>query len=176
VGCTKNPRRAFETGPDGLGGDGVEIHGPASAAAVAAVARVSEEPRSRSDRDGLLHGADGDLSSPVRARDADPQPAAADAFECDGASDGGMEGAATARGMRAGGGVAVSDSGPRPNLWRAIFASGPDIGHPGSGDCTSLAVANRVCRASGWFDSPGMPRPRCRDRRTASSRDPGEVR
>jgi trypsin-like peptidase len=41
-------------------------------------------------------GAHGDLSSPVRARDADPHQAAAGAFECDGASDGGMDGAATA--------------------------------------------------------------------------------
>jgi hypothetical protein len=41
VGCAKNRRRAVEAGPDGLGGDGFEIHGPASAAAVTGVARVS---------------------------------------------------------------------------------------------------------------------------------------
>ena len=68
VGCTKNPRRAVETGPDGLGGDGVEVHGPASPAAVASVARVSDEPREGADRVGFLHGADGDFSGPVRAR------------------------------------------------------------------------------------------------------------
>src|SRR5947209_12719550 len=28
--------------------------------------------------------------------------------------------------VRAGGGAPVSDSGPRPSLWRTIFASGPD--------------------------------------------------
>src|SRR5262249_18563512 len=44
VGCTKNPRRAAEAGPDGLAGDGFEVHPAASAAAVAGVARVSEEP------------------------------------------------------------------------------------------------------------------------------------
>jgi hypothetical protein len=68
-----------------------------------------------------------------------------------------LDGAATARGVRAGRGAAVSDSGPRPSLWRAIFASGPDIGHPRGGYCASLAVAKRVCRASDWFDSTGMP-------------------
>src|SRR2546427_13260382 len=59
-----------------------------------------------------------------------------------------MDGAATARGVRAGGGAAVSDSGPTPSLWRAIFASGPDIGHPRGGYFASLAVAEPVCRAS----------------------------
>jgi tetratricopeptide (TPR) repeat protein len=75
VGSTKNPRRAVEAGPDGLGGDGFEIHGPASAAAVTGVARVSEEPRQGSDRVGFLHGAYRDLSGPVRVRGAEPRPA-----------------------------------------------------------------------------------------------------
>src|SRR5215470_1519220 len=38
LGRTKNPRRAAEAGRDGLAGDGVEVHGPASAVAVAGVA------------------------------------------------------------------------------------------------------------------------------------------
>src|SRR3989442_3710595 len=46
----------------------------------------ANEERQRSHRVGFLHGAHGDLSSAVRARDADPQQAAAGAFECDGAS------------------------------------------------------------------------------------------
>jgi putative transposase len=39
-----------------------------------------------------------------------------------------------------------------------------------------LAAAKRVCRAGDWLDSTGMFGPRRRDRRTASSRDPVEVR
>src|SRR6266705_7163414 len=51
-----------------------------------------------------------------------------------------MDGAPTARGVRAGGGAPVSDSGPRPSLWRTIFASGPDVGHPGG----------RIAQRSPW--------------------------
>jgi putative transposase len=61
VGCTENPRGATQARPDGLAGDGIEVHASASEAAVASVARVSEEPRERSDRLGFLHGADRDL-------------------------------------------------------------------------------------------------------------------
>ena len=69
LGCTKNPRRAVEARPNGLAGNGFEVHGPASEAAVAGVADIFEEPRPGSDRVGFLHGAHRDLSSPVRARD-----------------------------------------------------------------------------------------------------------
>src|SRR6266436_7502346 len=116
-----------------------------------------EEPRPGSHRVGFLHGTYRDLSSPVRAHCADPQPASASAFQCHGASDCRMDGAPTARGVRAGGGAPVSDSGPRPSLWRTIFASGPDVGHPGGRHCAPLAVAKRVCRAGDWLDSTGMP-------------------
>ena len=54
-------------------------------------------------------------------------------------------------------GPPVSDSGPRPSLWRTIFASGQDVGYPGGGHCAPLTVAKRVCRAGDWLDSPGMP-------------------
>jgi len=47
-----------------------------------------------------------------------------------------------------------------------FFASGHDVGHPGSGDCAPLAVAKRICRAGDRLDSTGMPGPRCRDWRT----------
>src|SRR5947209_11627938 len=79
LGCAKDPRRAAEAGPDGIAGDGLEVHGPAAAAAVAGVAHVFEESREGSDRVGFLHGADGDLSGPVRACGAEPRPAAAGA-------------------------------------------------------------------------------------------------
>src|SRR5439155_23321451 len=87
VGCTENPRRTAEARPNGLTGDGVEIHDPASEAAVTGVANILEEPRPGSNRVGFLHDTYRDLSSPVRARGADPQPASAGAFQCDGASD-----------------------------------------------------------------------------------------
>jgi len=87
-----------------------------------------------------------------------------------------MDGAATARGVRAGGGAPVPDPRPRPGLWRTIFASGQDAGYPGSGYCASLAVAKRVCRAGDWLNSTGMSRPYRGDRRTASAGDPVEVR
>jgi len=153
VGCAEDPRRAVEARPDCLAGDGVEVHGPASEAAVAGVANILEEPRPGSNRVGFLHGTYRDLSSPVRAHCADPQPASASAFQCHGASDCRMDGAPTARGVRAGGGAPVSDSGPRPSLWRTIFASGPDVGHPGGRHCAPLAVAKRVCRAGDRLDS-----------------------
>jgi len=80
VGCAEDPRRAVEARPDGLAGDGVEVHGPASEAAVAGVANILEEPHRGSNRVGFLHGTYRDLSSPVRARCTDPQPASAGAF------------------------------------------------------------------------------------------------
>src|SRR3989449_1285861 len=80
VGCTEDPRRAVEARPDCLAGDGVEVHGRASEAAIAGVANFLEEPRPGSNRVGFLHGTYRDLSSPVRARCADPQPASAGAF------------------------------------------------------------------------------------------------
>src|SRR5262245_11460642 len=46
-----------------------------------------------------------------------------------------------------------SDSGPGSGLWRTIFASGEDIGHPGSGNRASLAVEKRKCRAFGGCGS-----------------------
>jgi len=80
VGCAEDPRRAVEAWPHGRAGDGVEVHGPASEAAVAGVANILEEPRPGSYCVGFLHGTYRDLSSPVRARCADPQPASAGAF------------------------------------------------------------------------------------------------
>jgi len=157
LGCTKNPRRAAEARPNGLAGDGFEVHGPAPEAAVAGMANILEEPRPGSDCVGFLHGAHRDLSSAFRARDADPQQAPAGAFQCHRASDGGLDGAPTARGVRAGGGAPVSDSGPGPSLWRTLFASGQDVGYPRGGHCAPLAVAKRVCRAGDWLDSTGMP-------------------
>src|SRR3989442_3241384 len=82
---------------------------PAAAAAVAGVAYVFEESRQGSDRVGFLHGAHGDVSSPVRARGAEPRPAPAGAFQCHGTSDLGLDWAATDRGVRAGGGPTASD-------------------------------------------------------------------
>src|SRR5438309_3381530 len=128
---------------------------------VAGVAHVFGESRQGSDRVGFLHGAHGDVSSPVRARGAEPRPAPAGAFQCHGTSDLGLDWAATDRGVRAGGGPTASDPGPRPGLWRTIFASGQDVGHPGSGHCATLALAKRLCRARDWIDATGMPGP-CR--------------
>src|SRR3989454_3102800 len=98
LGCTEDPRRAVEAGPDGFAGDGFAVHAPASAAAVAGMARVSDEPCPRSDRVGFLHGADGDLSSALCADRAEPRPASAGAFQCHRAPDGGMGGTTTDRG------------------------------------------------------------------------------
>jgi len=156
LGRAEDPRRAAETGSDGLASDGVEVHAQAPPPAVAGVANVFKESRAGSDRVGFVHGSHSHLSSPVRARGAEPRPTPAGAFQCYRASDRGMDGAAVARGVRAGGGAPVSDPGPRPGLWRTIFASGQDIGHPGSGYCASLAVAKRVCRAGDWLNSTGM--------------------
>src|SRR5437870_996438 len=157
LGCAEDPRRAAEARPDGIAGDGFEVPVPGAAAAVAGVAHVFEESRQGSDRVGFLHGAHGDLSSPVRARGAEPQPAPAGAFQCHGTSDRGVDRSAAGRGVRAGGDPTASDPGPRPGLWRTIFASGQDVGHPGSGHCAPLALAKRLCRARDWIDSTGMP-------------------
>src|SRR5438876_296221 len=64
LGCAEDPWRTAEAGSDGLAGDGLEVHAPAAAAAVAGVAHVFEESRQGSDRVGFLHGAHGDLSGP----------------------------------------------------------------------------------------------------------------
>jgi transposase InsO family protein len=45
LGCAEDPRRAVEARPDCLAGDGVEVHGRPSEAAVAGVANILEEPR-----------------------------------------------------------------------------------------------------------------------------------
>src|SRR5438093_7725887 len=104
VGCTKNPRRAAEAGPDGLAGDGVEVHPAASEATVAGVARVSEEPCQGSDRLGFLHGTDSDLSSAVCASRAEPRPGRLGPFYFTGHPTGGRKGRPTVEACRAGGG------------------------------------------------------------------------
>src|SRR5262249_24216470 len=126
-------------------------------AAVAGVASIPKEPRQGSNRVGFLHGADGDLSSAVRARDADSQPATAGAFQCHRASDCGMSGAPTARGVRAGGSAPICDSGPPPGLWQTICASGQDAGDPRGGCCATLAVAERLCGAGDWLNTTRVP-------------------
>src|SRR5213594_1478937 len=98
-----------------------------------------------------------DLSSPVCARGAEPPSAPAGAFQCHRAADGGMDGATTDRGVRAGREPSACDPGPGSGLWRTIFASGPAVGHPGGGHCATLAVAKRLCGARDWLDSAGMP-------------------
>src|SRR5438309_1384075 len=95
LGSTPNPRRAAEAGPDGLAGDGFEVHAPAAEAAVTGVAHVSEEPRPGSDRVGFLHGRDRDLSSAVCAGGVEPRAAPAAAFQYHGASDRRVDGATT---------------------------------------------------------------------------------
>src|SRR2546427_5715009 len=171
VGCTENPRRTAEARPNGLAGDGVEVHGPASEAAVTGMANILEEPRRSCDRVGFLHGADRDLSSTVRARDADAQPTQAGAFQCHRAPDGGMDGTTTDRGVRAGREPSSSDPGPGSGLWRTIFASSAAVGHPGGGHCATLAMAKRLCGAGDWLAAAGMPLPRRISRRAASAGD-----
>src|SRR2546425_7851408 len=100
LGCAEDPWRAAEAGPDGIAGDGVEVHAPTAAAAVAGVAHVFEESHQESDRVGFLHCTHGDLSGPVRARGAAPRSAAAGAFQCHGTSDRGVDRSATGRGVR----------------------------------------------------------------------------
>src|SRR5882724_2745096 len=159
LGCTPNPRRGAEAGPDGLAGDGFEVHAPAAEAAVTGVAPVSEEPRPGSDRVGFLHGPDRDLSSAVCAGGVEPRAAPAATFQYHGASDRRVDGAAADRGVRAGGQPSVSDPGSGPGLWRTIFASSQDVGHPGDGHSATLAVAKRLCRARDWLDSTRMSGP-----------------
>src|SRR5437667_4480682 len=72
VGRAAEPWRAAEARPDGLAGDGLEVHAPAAAGAVTGVAGVSGESRQGANRVGFLHGAHGNLSSPVCARGAEP--------------------------------------------------------------------------------------------------------
>src|SRR5438309_6520 len=72
VGRAADPRRAAEARPDGLAGDGLEVHASAAAAAVTGVAGVSEESRQGANRVGFLHGAHGNLSGLVCARGAEP--------------------------------------------------------------------------------------------------------
>src|SRR2546428_1005503 len=55
-----------------------------------------------------------------------------------------------------GGEPSASDPGPGPSLWRTIFASGQDFGHPRGGHCATLAVAERLCGARDWLDSTRM--------------------
>src|SRR5437879_2334400 len=80
VGCAEDPRRAVEARPDGLAGDGVEVHSPASEAAVARMADILEGPRPGSHSVGCLHGTYRRHSMTCPARSADPQPASAGAF------------------------------------------------------------------------------------------------
>jgi hypothetical protein len=91
VGCAPDPRRVAEARVDGLGSDGFQVHAEASAAAVASVANIFSEPRPGSGGLGFLHRTYGDVPGAVCARGAEPQPAAAGAFQCDGASDRGMD-------------------------------------------------------------------------------------
>src|SRR5256886_3593982 len=121
LGCAEDSRRAAEAGPDGIAGDGFEVHAPAAAAADAGVAHVFEESRQGSDRVGFLHGAHGDLSGPVRARGAAPRPASAGAFQCHGTSDRGLDWATTDRGVRAGGGVPSTYSSDRAHAARRRY-------------------------------------------------------
>src|SRR5262245_16032143 len=73
------------------------------------------------------------------------------------ASDRGMDGAATAPGVRPGGGSAVPDPRQRPSLWTTIFTSGQDVGHPRSGYCASLTMAERLCGAGDWLGTTRVP-------------------
>src|SRR5438876_11852007 len=45
LGCAEDSRGAAEAGPDGLSGDGVEVHAPSAPAAVAGVPHVASRPR-----------------------------------------------------------------------------------------------------------------------------------
>jgi Integrase core domain len=61
LGRTKNPWRTPEARRNGIASDGVEVHAPSPAAAVAGVAHVFEESRHGAHRVGFLHGTDGDF-------------------------------------------------------------------------------------------------------------------
>src|SRR2546426_2568778 len=157
LGRAEDPWRATEAGSDCLAGVGVEVHAPASAAAVPGVARIFEEPHQGSDRVGFLYGAHGDLSGPVRACGAEPRPAPTGAFQCHRASECGMDRSAPGRGVRAGGNATVPDPGPRSGLRRTILASGQDVGYQGSGHRAPFTMAKRLCRAPDWIDPTGVP-------------------
>src|SRR4030095_7722639 len=67
-----------------------------------------------------------------------------------------MDGAAAARGVRAGREPSVSDPRSGSGLWRTIFTSGQDIEPPTGGHRTTLALAKCLCGAGDWLDSPGI--------------------
>jgi hypothetical protein len=108
-------------------------------AAAGAVARVSDELLQGSDRVGFLHGANRDLSRPVRVRGAEPRPATAGAFQRYGASDRGMDSATTHRRVHA------------ASVRRWLDASsGRDIYGPGS--AVSDRRSGRLPRGISGFD------------------------
>jgi hypothetical protein len=72
---------------------------------------VLEQPRLGPHRIGFLYGADGNVSSPLRADHGDARAAPAGALQCHGAPDRRMDGATAARGVPAGGEPSVSDPG-----------------------------------------------------------------
>src|SRR5438034_4264669 len=102
VGCATDSWRVAKARPDGLASDGFEVHAPTSAAAVAGVANLLEQPRDGPDRTGFLYGPDSNLSSPFGAHHADAQPTPAGPFNFNGEPDAGRAGGQALRGRPAG--------------------------------------------------------------------------
>ena len=87
---------------------------------LADVAYVLGQPHPPNHRRGFLRRADGDVPAPVRPGDPRARAATRRSCGCHRPSDGGMDGAATPRGVPVGAGAAVSPPRSRPRVRRVV--------------------------------------------------------
>src|SRR5262245_7608772 len=99
VGRATHSRRVTQAGREREPGDGCEINGPPTSAAVTDVAYVPGESPRPDRRSGLLSRADGDVSPALRPRDPCRRAPARRARRHHRPSDHGVDGPATPRGL-----------------------------------------------------------------------------
>jgi hypothetical protein len=79
------------------------------------------------------------------------------------------------RGLPMGPRASIPRSGSGQPVWASLRATTARHGHPRSTDCTTITMANWVCREAHRVDPTGMPRPHDRIRPSAPAPDPSFI-
>jgi len=169
LGGTEDSRRASETRHRDQPGRGLQVHGAAAEAALPDLAGIPEEPRPGHRLGRLLHGPHGDLPGALRLRRPGQSQTGHPPLQRNRLADGGLGGAADARGVPVGYGTAIPDPGSRWSL-RGRFHSSHEVhGDQASADLAAESLAESLCGAGDWLDPQGVSRSCDHPERAASA-------
>jgi hypothetical protein len=155
VGCASDPRRAAQARRRGRPIDRRQVHGQAPWTAIPDVEDIPAQPCGWNCRRGSVRRPDDRLQVALLSGHPGSRPAEARSSCRYGTPYGRVDCPADSRGFPVGYNATISGARSRCRLWPRREATAACAGHPGSTNCTAVAMAKRL---RGAFDRFGTAR------------------